>query len=518
LCGLPADNSVGIGRSSGEPDDEESELLEDSITQPIEEPGDNPPVEAPPVETQAEVEVENQQEAVEIPAGVEPMPAKMADEEVSEETRNETLETTTPVETVVLEERSLPIDEVIICTDSELLIEPNPELIALRTVALNQKLKTEVEIDQILSRTTDITEARKLLMITEPKTQRVIFQKDNNKMLTNDMITRSLALACKGQFDALEGDARGLIQVTGQRSFSADLFTRTDTFLGDTVVSNMTTGTYGNEGIFQQYIGFLELLRARAVVLAAGAKTRSGSGSMAYVREITATTVVAKAEDSGSPANSNVDFVKVPYLPHALVATVILTDELSKESLVDLQQVLRGDMIKQLALKLDNMAINGVTTPYTVNGLLSSPSAIQNGDLGTPAVPTFAAVNHLKALVDQYAVDLSTCAYICNPLLFALLEATSKGTNLYVPIAADNKINSYKALTSTNLAVNSSFYTLAFGDFSNLEIALMGPTEFMVDIQTRFAEGLTILTARQYVDIGVLQPNGFSKCGNFLLA
>ena len=98
-----------------------------------------------------------------------------------------------------------------------------------------------------------------------------------------------------------------------------------------------------------------------------------------------------------------------------------------------------------------------------------------------------------------------------------ILETTSKFTGgMGLPIADAGKINGYKALTSTNVPVVSSLYhSLIFGDFSNLEIALMGPCEFMVDIQTRFSEGITILTARQYVDIGVLQANAFAACQNY---
>jgi hypothetical protein len=40
----------------------------------------------------------------------------------------------------------------------------------------------------------------------------------------------------------------------------------------------------------------------------------------------------------------------------------------------------------------------------------------------------------------------------------------------------------------------------------------------MVDTQTRFDEGITILTARQYFDIGVLQPVAFAKGANYQIA
>jgi len=502
LVGLPADNSVGVGRADTE--DEEAEVNEAQLEEAIE------------------------TELTEGVAAVEALEQVQATEEATEEAEQPVAETSedeipageTPVEATPLEvneeldeednKRSLEIND-----KTELL---NTELLALRNIAVAQKLKTEVEIDLILSRTTDITEARKELLNT--KEQSIILIKENRNMLTNEMLYRGLANAIKGDFKNLDESLAGVINQKGERAFTADLFTRADNWSGDTVASNMTTGQYGANAVYQQNIGFLDLLRARAVCLSAGAKTRSGSGSLSYLRQSVATTVVNKAEDSGVPTNSYVDFVKVPYTPHALVSTVYLTDELQKESIVDLQEVLRGDMVKQFALAIDNMAINGVTGAYTVNGLLSAASSIQNGNLGASAVPTFTSVNNLKALVDQYAVDLDKSAFITTPGLMGVLETTAKFSGgAGFPIADAGKINGYKAFTSTNVPIASSLYhTLIFGDFSNLEIALMGPTEFMVDIQTRFSEGITILTARQYVDIGVLQPNAFAKCGNFKLS
>jgi len=178
-------------------------------------------------------------------------------------------------------------------------------------------------------------------------------------------------------------------------------------------------------------------------------------------------------------------------------------------------------MVRQFALAIDKYAINGATGTPSIKGLLNT-TGIYDADLGTAALPSWTAVNHLKALIDQKAVDLETCSYITDPLLMGILEVTPKFANGFGgPIADANVINGYKALTSTNVLTSGTGgvdHTLIMGDFSNLEICLQGPTEFMLDIMTRFDEGITILTARQYFDIGVLQPSAFAACKNFLVA
>lgn len=391
----------------------------------------------------------------------------------------------------------------------------NEERLALRNVALNLKFRSEAEVDAILATTQDLEAARAQLL--KPPT--ITYVKEN-PMSFNDALLKGLATAARGDFAALNQDElQGAIKQTGQRSFTADLFNTIGARADE-----MSTSTGGTNTIFQQNIGFLELLRARTAVLKAGGRTRQGIGSLAYMRQKQATTAALRAE-LGSVSNSYADFEKVPYVPKALTAKVILTDELQKESLLDLQNALRNDIVKQFAIAMDNYAINGATSPVAIGGLLSSGSGIYNGNLGTAALPTFKSVNALKALVDQKAVDLEACAYLATPGLFAVLETTSKFSGgIGLPIADGNKINGYNAFTSTNVPVNAvgtpavDNHTLLFGDFSQLEICLQGPTEFDINTSTYFAEGLTVLSARQYFDVGILHPAAFAKCGNFLVA
>jgi HK97 family phage major capsid protein len=503
LVGIPADPSVGMGRSDDDtielviPDPETVEDLvpEDSVTPEI----------TPVAETVTPESPETADPVVTPEPEAEAVPEPPAVPDVAE-----------AVEPPAEDQRSLSTQ-----SDAENIIQAELLLsdatLALRTLALNLKLNTPSEIDEILRRSTNIDEARKELLNTKTRSITII-EKDTRKMPINkDTFTRSFASAIKGKYGEMDASASGLI-VPSQRGFSADVFqTRADTWSGDTVASNMTSTGYGDGSIYPENIGFLDLLRARTVCFKAGAKTRAGAGSMSYWRQTVPTSVQTKPEDSGVPANSYIDGVRVPYVPHALTCTVIITDEIEMMSAFDLQEKVRQSMVLDYSLKLDNIMLNGVTAPYTINGLLSTASGIQSGNLGTAAAPTFATVNNLKALVDAYAVDLDTCSYVTNPSLMAILETTAKFTGgTGFPIADKNAINGYKALTSSNVPGGTN-NTLIFGDFSNLEVALMGPTQFVVDTLTRFDEGITSIKCKQYIDVAVLQPNAFAACNNFLL-
>jgi HK97 family phage major capsid protein len=505
IVALPADSSVGVGRSDDEEleiEIPEDEVLEDEKAmkpedKPMECKGE-PKEDETPSEDASELQAETQEEATEDPK-----------EEATE----------TPAEESVEEEEESVIEDTEDPKEgnkgkSDLLDIKGSDLKAIKQAALNLGLKTESEIDELLTKSLSLEDLRSEVLkqssniITSSKT--TISQK-GIKMIDNETLYRSLASAIKGNFSEVDQALLGTsINQTGARSFSADLFTR---------ANEMTSTSKGNNAVYEQNIGFLELLRARAAVLKAGAKTRSGNGSLSYVRQKAAVAATLRAENSGTTSNTFADFEKVSYTPKALTAKVYITDELQKESALDIISVLKGDMVSQFGIAIDNYAINGNASP-AINGLLSAATitaGLYNKDLGVAALPTWATVNALKAAVDAKAVNLDACSWLVTPSLLGVLESTQKMTNGQA-IATDGKVNGFPILSSSNVPVATLNHTALFGDFSQLEICLQGPTEFMIDVQSRFDEGITILTARQYFDVGVLQPSAFAKCANFLVA
>jgi hypothetical protein len=206
-------------------------------------------------------------------------------------------------------------------------------------------------------------------------------------------------------------------------------------------------------------IGYIDYLFARTALLKAGATVKTGVGSLDYIKVSTPVTVTAQSEDTAAPSATGMTFSKVPYLPHEMVAVVPVSQELQKESTYDIQTIIRQDVSKAFAVFMDKVGING-STAWTnpISGVLTSgnyqsyiPSATAS------SVPAFADVNQLKAIVDQVAVNLDDCSYLCSPQLFGLMETVAKGTSIYVPIADHtpfNNINGYKAFTSANVPNN----------------------------------------------------------------
>ena len=339
------------------------------------------------------------------------------------------------------------------------------EVSALRSVALNLKTRSIEEIDAIISKST-LDEARKLLLTPEaPKSTKQLFISENRKMLDINKLNRAFTDLVKGNSQALEGDNAELkeyVRQTGTKSFEIDVFKDFNRSLNKADLEQMKrdmTTSNASSGINQVAIGYIDYLFARTALLKAGATVKTGVGSLDYIKVASPVTVSAQNEDSTAPGATGMTFTKVPYLPHEMVAVVPVSQELQKESTYDIQTIIRQDVSKAFAVYMDKIGING-STAWTnpISGVLTSGNYQQYIPSATASsVPAFADVNQLKAIVDQVAVNLDDCSYLCSPQLFGLMETVAKGTSIYVPIADHtpfNNINGYKAFTSANVPNN----------------------------------------------------------------
>jgi NADPH:quinone reductase-like Zn-dependent oxidoreductase len=117
-------------------------------------------------------------------------------------------------------------------------------------------------------------------------------------MLTNQILNRAMSAAVLGNWDVLNADDSSVKEVlkrTGERAFSVDLFhesvggadfqkARQRALSGGQMMQrDMTTSNDAN-AVFQVPIGFIDYLFARTALLKAGARVKTGVGSLAYMR------------------------------------------------------------------------------------------------------------------------------------------------------------------------------------------------------------------------------------------
>ena len=251
----------------------------------------------------------------------------------------------------------------------------------------------------------------------------------------------------------------------------------------------------------------IPLLRNKMVVGKAGATMMGGLvGNVEIPRQITAATATWNSEVA-DPTRTNQTFDQVPLNPQRLSAVTAFSKQLLAQSQLDVQMIVRDDLLKIVAIAQDLAALSGSGASNQPTGILSTtadtvfPSAYAKTSpsvtFSSSGYPTWTNVVAFEGNVETNNVDLDdpSCSYIVSPSVKALWKTLAKfdprATNQFYPefllmtdgISTDGRsgtINGYKAFATQQLSSNK----VIFGKFSDLIIGTWGGLDLITDPYT----------------------------------
>jgi HK97 family phage major capsid protein/HK97 family phage prohead protease len=299
-----------------------------------------------------------------------------------------------------------------------------------------------------------------------------------------------------------------------------DLTVGTATAGGNTVATNLLAAS------------FIELLRNRMMVTKLGAQMLTGlTGSIAIPRQTGAATAYWVAE-SGAPTESAAAFDQVTMAPKTVGAFSDISRKLLLQSSIDVEGFVRNDLASVLAIAIDLAAINGSGSSNQPTGILNT-SGIGDVAGGTNGLaPTWAHIVELWSDVAVANADFGSTGYLTNAKVAGKLMTTDKASGAAQFVCpsfpgADGMTNFGGARAGisnqvpSNLTKGSSSgvcSAIVFGNFADLIIGEWGTLDLMVDPYTGSTSGTVRVVALQDVDIAVRHAVSFSAMLDALTA
>lgn len=303
-----------------------------------------------------------------------------------------------------------------------------------------------------------------------------------------------------------------------------------------------TVSTTGAPFKFTQPGDFIDLLRNAASVTRAGATMLTGlTGPVSFPKQTGAATASWVAENPGSDmsrTNLTTSTVSLAFKTVQAAAAVSRQALFSAASgNYDLEQIIRSDLAKVIALAIDLGALNGSGSSNQPTGLLQDTSVGTATALGTNAgTMAWANIVDLEYVPSNANAVGSRWAYMTNAKqrkvgrLIAPLGATNFGVPVWqsspqFPDAgagpapgADGTVNGYSAYVSNQVPSNLTKGTSTticsawiFGAFEHLMIGQFGAGfEVLVDPYTLKLQNLVDLTAWNFVDVANRYPVAFA--------
>ena len=272
-----------------------------------------------------------------------------------------------------------------------------------------------------------------------------------------------------------------------------------------------------------------EIDRPRSRVIEAGARVLTGlTGNVRIPRQTAGVSVGWKAEQGAADA-TDVNFDDMDLSPKRLTAYINVSRQQILQGSVDVEQLLRSDLMRAADYMIDMAAINGTGTGNQPRGIrnTSGIGSVAGGANG--AALAWGHVVDLEAAVAQNNVSFDRPGYLINPSTRAWLRKTQRGTDLDFILPgqkADEPLNSYPLWVSNNVPSNlvkgtsgAKCSSVIFsGDWSELIIARFGDAEIIVDPYTLAKTATVVITLNLFVDIGVRKPQAFATMEDALTA
>ena len=291
------------------------------------------------------------------------------------------------------------------------------------------------------------------------------------------------------------------------------------------LITGTTTSTAKGGNLIQTDVlgaSFIDVLRNAMVLPKLGARFMTGLvGNVAIPKRTTSVTAYWPGENTAPTEGVNV-FGQVTMSPKTLAAYIDIGRRLAIQSSVDVEALVRDDLAQTLAIAIDLAAIGGATTngPTGVRGT----SGIGSVAIGTNGgAPTWASV---AALVKEVEIDnalTGSLAFLTNPKVRYKLATTSKqssgvegnfilnpsdGSLFGYPLVVSNQVTSALTKGSSSGVCSAMF----FGAWGDLIVGQWGGIELIVDPYSLSTAGATRVVAMSELDVCVRHAESFAAC------
>lgn len=236
----------------------------------------------------------------------------------------------------------------------------------------------------------------------------------------------------------------------------------------------------------------LEPLRAKNVLVAAGAKFITNLQGNVQVPVMSATQVGWKGETAAADDGSGA-FTSVTLSPKRLTGKFPVSLELLAQDTLGVENMIRQDIVNAINEKLEATILGAGA------GDTNTPAGLFHGYADTNVIADFGDIADLEAKVEEKNV-YGNCKYIVSPKAKAKLRSTIKGTAGVGMVMENGAIDGTEALATSNVPAGKMLY----GDFSNLVIGQWDSVILDVVRDTEsLANGCVTVVVNAYFDAKV---------------
>ena len=389
----------------------------------------------------------------------------------------------------------------------EVRIEVRPDKRATDIANLGDRFNATEEAISFISEGKSLEDFKTLLMernASQPQSLENLQGDDeigmNNSERGNYSLVSAIRKAAEGKLDGIELEAHKELEKRFGRP--AQGFYAPNDILGrDLTASGSDTGDKLVATVKPEMI---EALKAQPIVAQLGARVLSGLTSNVTIPKAgTQTAYWTDETDSGSAlSESTMTIGSISLTPKRVAAYSELSKQLLAQSSFDIEALVRDDLVYQLNLAFDKVAIDGGGTNEP-NGVLEATGL--HGQTGGQTWQNF--LDAESDVMSTHALA-GSLAYVTTPAIMSTLKGTEKASNTARFVWEDNAINGYPVVATSQMTAD----TTLFGDWSQVVLAEFGSgVDIVADPYSLALTGMIRVHVARLVDVGVRHGAAFCK-------
>lgn len=290
-------------------------------------------------------------------------------------------------------------------------------------------------------------------------------------------------------------------------------------FLVDVQKRDLTVGTATQIGntVATQVGALIPYLQPRLKVMELGATMLTGLTSNVTIPRNNAIGAAAWEGETDENAETNLTTDTISLTPNRLGAFMEYSKQLLLQSSVSVDNLVRADLQRSIAIALDLAAINGSGAGNQPTGILNT-AGIGNVAMGTNgAVPTRAK---LVDLITELAVDnadMGNLAFLTTPGIRGKLQQTllDAGSGRFV-WEQSNSLLGYRAEVSTQVpsdltkGSSTDCHAVIYGNWSELLVAQWGGLDLLADPYTQGTKAMVRVIVNSWWDTALRHAQSFA--------
>lgn len=260
---------------------------------------------------------------------------------------------------------------------------------------------------------------------------------------------------------------------------------------------DITVATEGEDVVATELFNVLEPLRAKNVLVQAGAKFLTNLVGDVQVPVMNGGNVAWEGETT-SASDFGATYGNVKLQPKRLTAYVDISKQFLIQDSASAEAMLRNDLVNAINSKLEATILGDEA------GTATKPAGIFNGAEPT-SITDFKGICNLEAEVEDANV-IGECVYVMSNKAKATLRSMAKSTKSTELVMQNGAVDGTQAFSTSNVAGTN----IAYGDFSQLAIGQWGSIDLTVDPYTVAKDGKVRLVVNAYFDAKVLRDGAIA--------